>query len=60
MQWSADGDSIQYDKYVVQPVKMYGLEEPSGTGRAVHVMEIDANDQIAHEWIIGWAAPPAE
>lgn len=60
MQWGADGDPIQYDKYVVQPVKMYGLEEPSGTGRCVHVMEIDANDQIAHEWIVGWVSPPAE
>jgi hypothetical protein len=60
MQWGADGDPIQYDKYVVQPVEIYGLEEPSGTGRCVHVMEIDANDQIVHEWIVGWVAPPEE
>jgi hypothetical protein len=55
MQWTAEGDPIQYDRYVVQRIKNTQLNGGTGKGFSVHVLELDSNDQIAHEWIIGWA-----
>jgi hypothetical protein len=55
MQWIADGDPIQYDKYVIQRIKNTQLNGP-GTGAGIHVMEVDGNAQIVHEWITGWAS----
>lgn len=57
MQWVADGELIQYDRYVIQPVSNLALDNPHATGASVHVLDIDANGQIAHEWIVGWLKP---
>jgi hypothetical protein len=27
----------------------------TGAGAAIHIMGIDADAQIAHEWVVGWA-----
>jgi hypothetical protein len=54
MQWHAQGEPTVYDKYVIQPVTMTQIEG-TGTGAAIHVFEVNSSDQIAHEWIIGWA-----
>ncbi len=54
MQWKAADEPIQYDKFVLQRVSMSQVDGP-GTGAAFHILDIDANNQIAHEWIIGWA-----
>jgi hypothetical protein len=54
MQWHPEGEPTQYDRYVVQPVTMSQING-IGTGAALHVFELDSSDQIAHEWIIGWA-----
>ena len=53
MQWNAEGEPVQHDKYVIQRVIVSQLDGP-GTGAAIHILEIDSNGQIAHEWIVGW------
>ncbi len=53
MQWTAEGDPIQYDRYVIQRVKNTELNGP-GTGASVHMLELDSNNQIVNEWIVGW------
>jgi predicted lipoprotein with Yx(FWY)xxD motif len=53
MQWTAEGDPIQYDRYVIQRVTNTQLDGP-GAGATIHVLELDSNNQIVNEWIVGW------
>jgi ketosteroid isomerase-like protein len=55
MQWKAEGGPVQHDRYVIQRVSMSQLDG-TGTGAAVHVLQVDSNGQIEHEWVVGWAA----
>jgi len=58
MQWAADGEPVQYDRYVIQAVNIGGLPGyGDGTGAEIDIFEIDSNDQIAHQWIVGWIQP---
>jgi len=55
MQWEAQGDPLQHDKYVIQRVVISQVDG-TGTGAAVHILEMDSNGQISHEWIVAWVA----
>lgn len=58
MQWAADGEPVQYDRYIIQSMKIGGLPGyGDGTGAEIDIFEIDSNDQIAHQWIVGWIQP---
>jgi hypothetical protein len=53
IQWTAEGDAIQYDRYVIQRVSNSQIDG-TGTEAAIHILDVDSNGQIAHEWIVGW------
>lgn len=48
-----EGDPIPYDRYIVQRVT-YVLPNESAERTGIHTYQINADGQIAHEWILGW------
>jgi hypothetical protein len=53
------GAPIAYDRYVAEPTRFYNGNEP-GRGAGMLVFEMGAGNQLAYQWMIGWAAGPEE
>lgn len=54
------GAPIANDKYVVEPTRFYNLDTPPGRGAGMLVFEVNDQDQLAYQWMVGWAAGPEE
>jgi len=49
----AEGTPIQFDRYVAEPVSFYPAEG-SGTGAGMLVFEFNKDNEITHQWVVGW------
>jgi hypothetical protein len=51
------GAPIAYDRYVAEPTRFH-RGNPPGRGAGMLVFEVDAQNHLAYQWMIGWAGGP--